>query len=139
MWPNPQETSDLVKFPKEILKEKLPFCSEKRLYFSSKLDNVHFKSIVDIWRQFVNINYWLLSLISNEWHEWNCVKSVRIRSFSGLDFLAFGLNTAIYGICGFSSNVGKYGPQKLWIRTLFTLCDIGKRRTNSFMTVIPVI
>ena len=38
----------------------------------------------------------------------HCVKSVRIWSFSGLYFAAFGLNTE------------RYGPEKLRIRTLFT-------------------
>ena len=37
-----------------------------------------------------------------------CVKSVRIRSFSGPHFPVF------------SPNAGKYGPEKLRIRTLFT-------------------
>ena len=39
-----------------------------------------------------------------------CVKSVRIRSFSGRNFPTFGLNT----------DAGKHGPEKLQIRTLFT-------------------
>ena len=41
---------------------------------------------------------------------YHSVKSVRIWSFSGLYFPAFGLNT------------GKYGPEKLWTRTLFKQC-----------------
>ena len=45
----------------------------------------------------------------------HCVKSVRIWSFSGLYFPAFGLNT----VSIFSTNAGKYGPEKLRIRTLF--------------------
>ena len=48
----------------------------------------------------------------------HCVKSVRIRSFSGLYFPTFGLNTERYFVL--SPNVGKYGPEKLRIRTLFT-------------------
>ena len=50
-----------------------------------------------------------------------CVKSVRIWSFSGPYFSAFGLNAEIYSL--FSLNAGKYGreiAQKLRIRTLFT-------------------
>ena len=39
-------------------------------------------------------------------------------------FPALGLNTERYGV--FSPNVGKYGPEKLRIRTLFTQCDISK-------------
>ena len=42
----------------------------------------------------------------------HCVKSTRIRSFSGLYFPAFGLNTR------------KYGPEKLRIRTLFTQSNL---------------
>ena len=47
-------------------------------------------------------------------------KSVHMRSFSGRYFLAFGLNTPYLSIL--STNVGKYGPEKLQIRTLFTRC-----------------
>ena len=47
------------------------------------------------------------------------MKSVRIRSFSGPYFPAFGLNTYL---SVFSLNAGKYVPQKLLIRTLFTQC-----------------
>ena len=39
----------------------------------------------------------------------HCVERVRIRSFSGPCFPVF------------SSNVGKYGPGKLWIQTLFSV------------------
>ena len=46
------------------------------------------------------------------------VKSVRIWSFSGPYFPAFGLNTERYG--AFSPNAGKYEPEKLQIRTLFS-------------------
>ena len=31
-------------------------------------------------------------------HNWHCVKSVRIRSYFGLHFLAFGMNTERYGV-----------------------------------------
>ena len=60
------------------------------------------------------------------------VKSVRIRSFSGLYFPAFGPNTEIYKVLSkiyevlclfisvFSPNAGKCGPEKFRIRTLFT-------------------
>ena len=52
-----------------------------------------------------------------------CVKSVRLRSFYGPYFLGFGLNTKTCGVCPvFSPNAGKYWPEKLWIRTLFTEC-----------------
>ena len=51
----------------------------------------------------------------------NCVKSVRIRSFSGAHFPAFGLlrrDTPYLPV--FSPNAGKRGPEKPRIRTLFT-------------------
>ena len=51
----------------------------------------------------------------------HCVKSVRIRRFSGPYFLAFGLNTENYEASFvFSPNEGKYGPENLRIRTFFT-------------------
>ena len=39
----------------------------------------------------------------------HCVKSVRIRSYSGPHFPTFGLNTERYSV--FSPNTGKYGPE----------------------------
>ena len=55
-----------------------------------------------------------------------CVKSVRIRSFSGAYFPAFGLirRDSPYNLylSVLSANAGKYGPEKLRIRTLFTQC-----------------
>ena len=36
--------------------------------------------------------------IQNKMHRRHCVNSVRIRSFSGPDFPAFGLNTEIYRV-----------------------------------------
>ena len=46
----------------------------------------------------------------------NCVKSVRLWSFSGPYFPAFSLKTERYGV----KYGGKHGPEKLRIRTLFT-------------------
>ena len=40
--------------------------------------------------------------------------------FSGPYFHVFGLNVKIYSV--FSPNTGTYGPEKLRIWTLFTLC-----------------
>ena len=51
----------------------------------------------------------------------HCVKSVRIRSFSGPYFTAFGL-TLYLSI--FSPNAGKYGRVKLPIWTIFTQYNI---------------
>ena len=45
----------------------------------------------------------------------HCLKSIHIWRFSGPYFTAFGLNME-----RFSRNAGKYGPEKLRIRTLFT-------------------
>ena len=61
---------------------------------------------------------------------YHCVKSVRIRSFCGSYFPTFGLirrGTEYLAI--FSPNVGKYGPEKLPIRTLFTQCISSKYST----------
>ena len=56
----------------------------------------------------MSVEIWKQRRIQNLSH---CLKSVRIRSFYGLYFPAFGLN------------LGKYGPEKLRIRTLFTQCQ----------------
>ena len=46
--------------------------------------------------------------------------------FSGPYFPVFVLNTADTSYHSvFSLNAGKYGPEKLQIRTLFTQCKIG--------------
>ena len=52
----------------------------------------------------------------------SCVKSIRNRSFSGLYFPTFGLNTERYSVSLHiqSECAAKYGPEKLQIRTLFT-------------------
>ena len=47
----------------------------------------------------------------------HCLKTVRIRRLSAPCFSAFGLNTPHLSV--FSSNAGKYGPEKLQIGTLF--------------------
>ena len=52
--------------------------------------------------------------------ETHCVKSVLIRSFSGQYFPALGVNREDKEyLYIFSPNAGKYGPEKLWIWTLF--------------------
>ena len=53
----------------------------------------------------------------------HCVKSVRIRSFSGPYFSTFGLNMERYNVslC-IRATVKKYQPGKLRIRTLLTQC-----------------
>ena len=49
------------------------------------------------------------------------VKSVRIRGFSSPYFPALGLNTETYGVSHLiQSRRGKYGPEKLRIRTYLT-------------------
>ena len=47
------------------------------------------------------------------------MKSVQIRSFSGLYFPAFGLNTASYSVNFRIQNAGKYGPEKTLYRDTF--------------------
>ena len=59
----------------------------------------------------------------------NCVKSARIRSYSGPHFPAFGLNTERYGISlHIKSKWGKYGPEQLRIGTLFTQCKLRQNK-----------
>ena len=48
----------------------------------------------------------------------DCVKSVRIRSFSGTYFPTLALNTPYLSV--FGSNAGNYEPEKLQIQTLVT-------------------
>ena len=53
----------------------------------------------------------------------HCLIIVRIRSFSGLHFSAFGLSTERYVYPPvFDPNAGKYRPEKLQLRTLFMQC-----------------
>ena len=51
------------------------------------------------------------------------MNSVRIRSFSGPYFPAFGrIRRDTPYVSVFSPNAGRYGPEKLQIRTLITQC-----------------
>ena len=55
-----------------------------------------------------------------------------IRSFSGPYFPALGLNTertSTY-LSLFSPHAGRYRPEKLWIRTLFTKCNTHWKHRN---------
>ena len=54
-----------------------------------------------------------LYLIFQNRQMYHCVKSVRVRSYSGPHFLAFGLNTETKYV--FSAHVGKCGPEQLRI------------------------
>ena len=61
-----------------------------------------------------------------------CVKSVRIRSFSGPYFLVFGLNMERYGVSLHIQTEGdKIRTIKLRIRTLFTQCTAVNHRKMS--------
>ena len=65
----------------------------------------------------------------------HCVKSVRIRSFYGLYFPAFGMTAKRYGVfLRIQSRCGKIRPEKLRKRILFTQCygPIIPRSQNSF-------
>ena len=59
-------------------------------------------------------------LKEHQLHELHRMNSVRIRSFSGPYFRAFGLNAERYGV--FRPNAGKYGPEKRQTRTLLKQC-----------------
>ena len=58
-------------------------------------------------------------------------KSVRIRSFSGLHFPAFGLNTVIYYVSLRISECGKM--QTIKTPTTDTLCSGGSKLLTHFM------
>ena len=67
-----------------------------------------------------------------------CVKNVGIWRFSSPHFLAFGMNTDEhgdeYGDLR-SPNAGKYGPERLQIRTLFIQCLI----VTHFTPKVPIL
>ena len=78
--------------------------------------------------------------------KWQYVKSVHIRSFSGPYFTVFALNTEKYGVSlriqsvfsvftPYSVNAGKYGPEKLRIRALFT--EFGQTFFKNLTVFIP--
>ena len=90
-------------------------------------------SLIFIWFFFFMFSLFLFSFCFPT--EWHCVKSVRIRIFSGPHFRAFGLNTERYGVslriqseCGkmrtrITPNTGTFyamwNVQKLWIPHCF--------------------
>ena len=82
-----------------------------------------FDSMLDlIWRIFLLVLQDEKVLLQGKSLSTHCMKSVFIRSFSGPYFSVFGLNMERYSYLSvFSPNTGKYGPEKLQIRTIFTL------------------
>ena len=69
----------------------------------------------------IHIKY-IRKTMHNIFGKTHSMKSVRIRSSSSTFFPAFGLNTEWYSISLsiFSPNTEKFGPEKLWVWTLFT-------------------
>ena len=66
-------------------------------------------------------HFWTIEHTSPKIQNIRCVKSVRIRSFFGPYFRAFGLNTEIHRVnLPMQSNAWKYESEKLRIGTLFT-------------------
>ena len=72
MWQNRQFSADLVTFTEEILNGKL-----------------HFLCVISSMRQ---------KILRKNTHPFHCLKSVRIRSYSGTHFPAFGLNSERYSV-----------------------------------------
>ena len=72
-------------------------------------------------------------------HIFHCVKSVRIRSYSGPHFPAFGLNTERYSV--FSPNAGKCRPKRtlftqyLWFRPKHFFSN--NKAKSTFMLLLP--
>ena len=86
------------------------------------------------WRFTVNCDY-VLSCNLQKCGKLHCMKSDRIRSFSGPYFPAFGLNTPCLSV--FSPNAGKYGPENskygyfsrrafLWLWSQEDLCTLAR-------------
>ena len=74
-----------------------------------------------------------LSILRKDLH---CVKSVRIRSFSGLYFPTFGTNTETHGLpLRIQSECGEIRTKKLRIRTLFTQCLIIKTTSTRYLLI----
>ena len=93
MWSNPQETADLVAFTEEILNGKLHFlCSG---FLSHRLICLGFVFLVQFERTAA---------------QKSCLKSARIRRFSGPHIPALGLNTDIF--FPFQSECGKMWARK---------------------------
>ena len=73
----------------------------------------------------------------------HCVKSVRIRSFSGQHFPVFGLNTERYFVSfPVKSECRKIWTRKLHIRTLFTQwrsCTLDSNSKKSHLTTIMTL
>ena len=61
MWPNPQETPDLVTFTEEILNETLHFLCSKTCFTMREFMKYLFDEI--IWA-YLNLDYnWIISLV----------------------------------------------------------------------------
>ena len=70
------------------------------------------------------LNYFSENVIAT-----HCVKSVPVRSFSGLYFTVFRLNSKIYKkkLSVFNPNPGKYRPEKLGLRSFLFVVPILKK------------
>ena len=91
---------DSLKFLERFLSQR----SKSLHQVAPRLEKIH--SCRSFWP---NSCHWTLPIPSKSIH---CVKSVRIRSYSGPYFPAFGLNTERYSYLSvFSPNVGKCGPE----------------------------
>ena len=69
--------------------------------------------------QFCVILFTILTISSE-----HCVKSVRIRSYSGLHFPAFGLNTERYGVLRIRSKYGKITPNMDTFHAVYLITSI---------------
>ena len=93
MWPNPQETADLVTFTEEILIGKLHFLCSANINIEVFAMKCLF---LDIY-------------VSPECH---FTKIIRLQSFWGQFFPAFGLNMEIYSVYPLSQS--EYGKIRTW-------------------------
>ena len=93
---------------------------------SVNFEKNYLETVVILSQRYISLKLFFNLFIRN----FHCLKSVRILSISSPYFPAFGLNTERYSVSLrdslylsiFSPNAGKYEPEKLRIRTLFTQC-----------------
>ena len=117
--------SKILKDSTEFVTEDLNYSLEKGVFpFELKIGLVS-----PIFKKNDNLNkensrsVSILSHLSNVYER--TILRVCIRSYFGLHFPTFGLNTERYSVfIHMRKNAGKCGPEKLWLRTLFTQCYV---------------
>ena len=123
---------DRCKYLVARAKKVLLFPEISQLKFLLPLTCPHIQMCISI-RRYIYIYIYILIKTHTHTHtHTHCVKSVQIRSFSGLYFPTFEMNTEIYGVnLGIQSECGKMPTRKNYVSGHFSRSDTLKQKAKS--------